>query len=67
MGDDALQKCVVGSFRAAKDVIAAVLDAIDAFRGSREAADDLTLVAVQLAPKSAETSATQPQKEPAVA
>jgi sigma-B regulation protein RsbU (phosphoserine phosphatase) len=67
LGEEALQKCVFGSFRKAGDVISAVLDAIDAWRGGREPADDLTLVAVQLPCKTTLTPAETPREKSAIA
>jgi serine phosphatase RsbU (regulator of sigma subunit) len=66
LSEEALPKCVFGSFRAAEDIIAAVLDAIDAFRAGREAADDLTLVAVQLQKQLAAKASALTTESPAL-
>lgn len=45
-----LRRSLFGRFTSAQAIIDAVIDAVNEFRGRRELADDLTLVAIQLQP-----------------
>jgi serine phosphatase RsbU (regulator of sigma subunit) len=53
LGDDGIRKSLYGSFTQAQTLLDSVLDTVESFRAGREMADDLTLVAVQLASKPA--------------
>ena len=53
LGEERVQQSLFGSFTSAKTLLDTVLDTVETFRAGREAADDLTLVAVQLAPEPA--------------
>jgi serine phosphatase RsbU (regulator of sigma subunit) len=49
LGQPGLERSLYGRYTGARGIVDATLDAIDAFRAGREPADDLTLVAIQLA------------------
>jgi hypothetical protein len=49
-GDERLRRSIYGRYDNAKLMLNQVVTAINAFRGTRELADDLTMVAVQLQP-----------------
>ena len=49
LGAEGVQKALYGSFTKAQTLLDTVLDTVEGFRAGREMADDLTLVAVQLA------------------
>lgn len=51
LGEEGIRKALYGSFAKAQTLLDSVLDTVETFRAGREMADDLTLVAVQLAPK----------------
>jgi sigma-B regulation protein RsbU (phosphoserine phosphatase) len=57
LGDEGVRKALYGTFTRARTLLDAVLDTVETFRSGREAADDLTLVAIQLAPVAAPAAA----------
>jgi sigma-B regulation protein RsbU (phosphoserine phosphatase) len=48
LGTEGVEKSLFGTFTKAQTLLDTALDAVESFRAGREAADDLTLVAVQL-------------------
>lgn len=67
LGIDGLQRGLHGRFDSARTLVDAALDSIEAFRSGRELGDDLTLLAIRLAPAPAIAESTPVTPEPLAA
>jgi len=62
---EGLCQSLYGRFKDARALVDSAMDAVEAYRGVREPADDLTLVAIHLAPECAEPTPPASSEAPA--